>query len=532
MTTTTSAQWTEHYLRTDDGPFIVLGAEVHNSSSSSLPAITESFATVHRLGANTVLAPVAWDLFEPEEGRFDTTLIDAMIETATDLGLRLVPLWFGAWKNAVSTYAPGWVKTDQQRFPRALSKDGARLDHLTPFCDATRDADGRAFAALMRRITEKDRDGTVLMVQIENEIGLLGATRDYSDLAEAAFAGLVPDAVVTAVQGEPGTPVHLAWMDMGRLSSGTWTDVFGDHAVAHEAFMAAAYAAYVQEVAAAGREETDLPYFVNAWLDADSVLDGPVALAGGKEPGEYPSGGPVARVAGIWEALAPQLDLLAPDMYVADADPVFTAFAGRRNRLFIPELRADAVGIGQMFAALGSYRAIGVSPFGIDSLDPDDPSSAQVVDTYGLLAIAAELLRRDPAARTMGFMLDDEHPDVVISFPSAELRINTRSPWIPAQPVYPAYGIAIEDGDGVFVIGRGFWVTVEPSDTGTPSLLSADEYSLIDRELVVTRRLNGDETAAGSLVPFPFANSPMLTDRVIPTRLPDAGAVRFRVFHY
>ncbi len=129
-------------------------------------------------------------------------------------------------------------------------------------------------------------------------------------------------------------------------------------------------------------------------------------------------------------------------------------------------------------------------------------------------------------------MLDDEHPDVVISFPSAELRINTRSPWIPAQPVYPAYGIAIEDGDGVFVIGRGFWVTVEPSDTGTPSLLSADEYSLIDRELVVTRRLNGDETAAGTLVPFPFANSPMLTDRVIPTRLPDAGAVRFRVFHY
>src|SRR4051794_37385970 len=113
---TGKSSWIGPYFAVDGAPFPVVGAEVHNSSSSTESAIAESFRAVRELGANTVLAPVAWDLLEPAEGVFNFTLLDAMIVTAEELGLRLIPLWFGSWKNAVSTYAPAWVKADSVRF--------------------------------------------------------------------------------------------------------------------------------------------------------------------------------------------------------------------------------------------------------------------------------------------------------------------------------------------------------------------------------------------------------------------------------
>ena len=527
-----SIAWAGPYLCVDNAPYLIVGAEVHNSSSSSSEAIAKSFTAVQKLGSNTVLAPVAWDLFEPEEGQFDFTLIDTMVFTARDLALRLVPLWFGSWKNAVSTYTPRWLRIDSERFPRAEGPDGRRLEHVSPFSLEARAADARAFSALMQRINRIDTTGTVLMVQVENEIGLLGASRDHSPAAQAAFAGQVPDAVVEAVAVDPMMPVHKDWLDLGMQRHGTWSEVFGRSERADEAFMAAAYASYVEVVASAGAHEHGVPLFVNAWLDADSALDGPVAVAGGKRPGEYPSGGPVIPVAPIWEALAPSLHFLAPDMYVDIADPILAAYAARRGRLFIPELRADTAGIAQMFSAVGTYRALGVSPFGVDSLDPEGDSSNDLKDAYYLLSAAASIIGKNPQAKVYGFSLNEENPSATLEFSGTALEVNTQSTWNPAPPIYPGYGLAIEDGDGAFVIGRGFWVTPRSADGKQASFLSADEYEMGAGELTISRRLNGDETASGTLVPFPFLGTPPLPDRIIPTKLPDAGIVRFTTYSY
>jgi hypothetical protein len=529
---TATLRWNGSYIAVDGAPFPIIGAEVHNSSSSTAHAITESFSTVRALGANTVLAPVAWELFEPAEGAFDFSLIDTMISTASSLRLRLIPLWFGTWKNAVSTYVPRWVKTDLDRFPRAVLSGGRRIEHLTAFCPESRDADARAFAALMRRIREVDTDGIVLAVQVENEIGLLGDTRDRGELAEAAFASAVPAAVVDAVASDRSMPLHAEWVAHGSCREGTWSEVFPDSDRRDEAFMAAAFAAYVGHVAAAGAAEHDVPLFVNAWLDADSVLDGPVAVAGGKRPGDYPSGGPVLPVAAIWESLAPALHFLAVDMYVDEGEEVFEAYRSRGGRLFIPELRADAVGIGQMFSALGTHRALGVSLFGVDSLDPSDEGSAQLMDAYYLVRAAALLIRKNPEAAVRAFVLSAAQSEAQLRFGDATVHIHSKDEWGMVTPVYPAYGIAIEDGDGLYIIGRGFWITLTGSDDKQVSFASATHYHLEEGVLRPVRHLNGDETAGGTLIPFPFAGSPLVPGRVIPTRIPDAGIARISVYSY
>lgn len=531
--TSLSSAWMGPYLVVDGCPFVVIGAEVHNSSSSSDRAIAESFDAVRRLGANTVLAPVAWDLFEPEEGHFDPGLIDAMIEAARRRGLRLIPLWFGTWKNAASTYVPSWIKRDSERFPRSVLRDGRRANQITPFSSAARAADARAFTALMQRIRDLDTDGTVIAVQVENEVGLLGDSRDRGPLAEEAFASDVPEDVLAAVRSDPAMPLHAEWVRHGSIGAGDWATLFPAGDPTDEAFMATAFATYIEAVAAAGRAVHDVPLFVNAWLDADSVLDGPVAVAGGKRPGDYPSGGPVMSVAAIWERMASSLDLLAVDAYIDDAGPVFESYAARRGRLLVPELRADETGVAQMFLAVGRHRATGVSPFGVDALRAGGREADALQDAFRLLRAAAAVIARNPDAGTTGFVLDSRHPRHRIPIGDVVLDIRTADDHGHVVPRYPAYGIAIPDGEhGMFVIGRGFWITLGAPEGREASFSAATMYDFEEGELVVRQQLNGDETASGTLIPFPFEGGALLPGRVIPTRIPDSGIVRLDVFTY
>jgi hypothetical protein len=114
-------------------PFLVLGGELGNSSSSSLEYMRPVWPKLVALNLNTVLVPVYWDLIEPAEGKFDFTLVDGLIQEARKYGLRLMPLWFASWKNSMSCYAPAWVKINQQRFPRAEDRAGSGMEILSPF---------------------------------------------------------------------------------------------------------------------------------------------------------------------------------------------------------------------------------------------------------------------------------------------------------------------------------------------------------------------------------------------------------------
>lgn len=168
--------------------YLILGGELGNSSASSKEDIQTIFPKLKEMGLNTVLMPVYWELIEPSEGKFDFSLIDEAITTAKENDLKIIPLWFGAWKNSMSCYAPSWVKTDSKRFPRAITEQGKPLEILSAFSDEVLQADLKAFNALLDHLKTHDKDKTIAMIQIENEIGMLESARDHSSLADRAYS--------------------------------------------------------------------------------------------------------------------------------------------------------------------------------------------------------------------------------------------------------------------------------------------------------------------------------------------------------
>jgi hypothetical protein len=335
-------------LLVDGRPFLILGGQIHNSSgwTSELQQVWESMAALH---ANTVEAPVYWEQLEAEEGHFDFSNVDQIVEGARAHNLRVVLLWFGTWKNGNMHYAPAWVKTDTKRFPRVIRPDGEPIDVLSPLSQNTLNADKSAFVALTRHLKQLDGDRhTIILIQVENESGNIGSVRDNSADANREFAGAVPSDLLAAVHKRPGT----------------WSQVFG--AEADEIFQLYHQAKYVNAITAAGKAEFAIPYYLNVWLDypAPELPQRQMEMPGIG----YPSGGAVQRFVGLWRALAPSIDMIGPDIYADDSQfyrETIKAYHRADNPLWIPETgRADSFG-KFFFYALGD-GAIGFSPFGVD----------------------------------------------------------------------------------------------------------------------------------------------------------------------
>ena len=85
-------------------PWLVLGCELGNSTSSSRSYLAPYWQQLKESGVNTVLAVVSWEQTEPEEGRFDFTVVDNLLEDARQNGMKLALLWFGSWKNGITSY--------------------------------------------------------------------------------------------------------------------------------------------------------------------------------------------------------------------------------------------------------------------------------------------------------------------------------------------------------------------------------------------------------------------------------------------
>ena len=228
-------------LMVDDAPFIMLAGEVHNSNSSSAACMEQVWNRAKELEMNTLLLPVTWELIEPQEGVFDFSLVDGLIQQARRKEGKLGFLWFGSWKNAQCYYAPEWVKADTQRFRRAQvsrGKNFCRLDNfygmsytsLSYLCEETKKADAKAFAALMAHIRDVDEEeNTVIAVQVENETGLMGSARERSEEADALFAAQAPEEFVHYMKEHTSTmvPQIKAAVEAGA-ESGSWEEVFGE----------------------------------------------------------------------------------------------------------------------------------------------------------------------------------------------------------------------------------------------------------------------------------------------------------------
>ena len=169
-------------------PILMLAGETGNSSASDLKYMDSIWPKIVKMHLNTLVVPVYWELIEPKEGQFDFTLVDSIITAARQNNIKLVFLWFGSWKNSMSCYVPLWIKTDEERFPRAREKDGKSEEILTAFNNTNRNTDALAFATLMKHIREFDeKEQTVVMVQVENEIGMIPDARDYCESANESF---------------------------------------------------------------------------------------------------------------------------------------------------------------------------------------------------------------------------------------------------------------------------------------------------------------------------------------------------------
>jgi beta-galactosidase GanA len=98
-------------------PFLILPGELHNSSLSFAKFMSEVWPKMKSDHINTLLGSVTWEMIEPKEGHFDFSELDLVLQGAREHDMHLVLLWFGTYKNGLSTYAPGWVKRDPKRSP-------------------------------------------------------------------------------------------------------------------------------------------------------------------------------------------------------------------------------------------------------------------------------------------------------------------------------------------------------------------------------------------------------------------------------
>lgn len=479
-------------LTVDGKPFFVLGAQIHNSSSWPV-MLPHAMELAQELHANTIEAPVYWEILEQQPGVYNFSNVDAVISQARAHHLRVVLLWFASFKTCCS-YTPDYIRSDPRHYPRILTEAGDPTSELSPYYPANLNADKNAFVALLRHLRETDStQRTVIMVQVENEPGALGTARDHSPRANALFHGQVPGKLVTAL----------------HKSAGTWRQVFGNDA--EEVFSSWGIARYINTIAAAGKAEYPLPMYVNTWIGTpDSAM----------RPGfDYPSGGATPNMLNIWKIAAPSIDFEAPDIYLPNPDMyrgTLQQYHRPDNALYIPETIGFSMHSKEdtsrfLFYAMG-HQALGYSPFGLDSLPTgafSSPSSPQLVGlalSYRLLdqmdqVLAAELFSGKAQTAVQEF----SHPRAVLDFgkwraiASFSLRYpsgNTRQ-----EPELPGRVLIAPLGPNEFLLCgmkvRVTFVLAHPTLHEKGQYLRVEEGFYDGSKWKVERWLNGDETYTG-----------------------------------
>lgn len=486
-------------LIVDGKPFFARAGEIHNSSSSNLEYMENRvWPALRGMHLNCVVAPIFWECVEPEEGKFDFTLIDGLIAQARREGVRLVLLWFGLWKNSGSDYVPSWVKLDNKRFftvkapsgdlPLFINNLSNRI--ISPFCEDAVASDAMAFSKVMAHLREVDEKHTVIAIQVENEIGIIGCARDYSPAAEEAYQKEVPDELKKSLG-----------------ISGSWEEAFGNDAP--ETFMAWHYGRAVQKIMEAGKKELDLPMYVNAWLEQPPYT-----------PGSYPSGGPQFKMQKIWKLAAPDAAFIAPDIYVDNYRDVCREYNSFGNPLFIPEVRNSADAVAFYLYAVGGHNVLCFSPFGVEDMaggsgatDADvlaalnisesalasgDRAGSLLGEAYALVESMEDLLEEGRKSGRLHGFLDDGNRSEIIHLENADLQINFGlNPMQGKAPGSPAAGgLVLELSPYEFVVlATGCTLSISPHEgrAGCINLLTKEEGKFVNGEWVRGRILNGDE---------------------------------------
>lgn len=508
-------------LYVNNEPFLIIGGELLNSSASSPEHMKAIWANVRSLNVNTVFLPITWQQFEPKEGSFDYSLIDNHIKSAHDHNLKLVILWFGSWKNGESHYTPDWVKTDMKRFPRMLFKDGKISTTISNINKNGLNADLKAYKKLIGRIAQVDKNSTVLMIQIENEVGLLGGTRDFSPEATKLFEQQVPAELIQYINKNSDKlkpNIYESYVNNGSKTQGKWEEVFGKSPNTDEIFMAWNYSNYINELAKAGKAIYNIPTLVNAWD----------AAGGNLIPGVWPSGGPNYLMLDIWQAGAPDVDVLANDNYSPKFGSSAKNFVHNKNPLLLPEACAiwmnDTISAApKAFFSFGHFKAMGFSPFGIDH--PTYHSKHSIKKAFEVLDNLSPLIGKAQVEdKINGFMEGDEASPVSFQLgdfifkPNYDLQKNA---------LIKGYGLIIQISEDEYIVsGNACHIGYESADSSKPNsqLLSVEEGKFVNGKWVKKRTLNGDEFGI-KLPPNPY-------NIVSDVHLDDVSVLKIRIFKY
>lgn len=508
MTAVATALSGQSFLKTENGttnlyvdgrPFLVLSGELHNSTSTS-EAYMESIGVWDQMKSahfNTVIASCSWDVIESEEGEYDFSSVDHVIANARRNGLKVVMIWFASWKNGESTYAPGYIKRNPKKYALVVDDRGEYHNVLSTFSVNAMNADAKAFAALMRHIKEIDTDNTVIMMQVENEMGILGSVRDFSPAAQKAWKGQVPSDLTDYLKANRGRlfpELEKVWASNGYKTSGTWEEVFGkSHQkgwpeypyYTEELFQAYYYAKYTEKVTAAGKAEHNIPMYVNNWLRQPTMVI----------PGTYPSGSPQPEVLDVWRAAAPSVDFSAPDIYIDEYDWVLREFTRGGNPLFIPECRGDA---SKALYAYGEYDAFGFAPFGFDGPQsggtygvlPD--KLKELASCYGILSEMSELVLSHRGSDTMrGLFVNKDTPNPSVAMGDYVISARTTQ-----EGAHSGALIIQTSADEFYIvaINAAFSFSLKDTKAKGSAMTEVIEEGVFEKGVWKPgRRLNGDE---------------------------------------
>ncbi len=483
-------------LFVDGAPYLMLAGQVNNSSAwpAMLPKVWPAIEYLH---ANTVEMPIYWEQFEPEQGRFDYSVVDTLLAQAREHRVHLVLLWFGTWKNGSSHYMPGWMKAKAEFYQRVVGPDGRPLDSPSPYATAALQEDIRAFTALMTHLKAVDAERTVLMLQVENEPGVWGSVRDYSPAAQKLFESAVPAELLRALHPR------------NSKANANWPEGFGDDA--EEFFQAWSVAHYIEQVAAAGKAAYPLPLYVNVAL-RDPLNPG--------RPPSYESGGATDNVIPLWKVTAPSLDLLAPDIYMGESAQILKVLDLYRrpdNPLLVPEFLNKPEDARYFFSALGR-QAIGFSPFGTDytgySNAPlggpaaTEEALAPFARNYRLIApMDREIARLNFEGKLQAVAEEKGGSPQVLKFGAWEATVSYGLPQFgpgdhaPGNPEPVGGALVAQLGENQFLVS-GFFCRVEfhPSDSASGKqreFLRVEEGMYEDGVFKTIRLWNGDQTDYG-----------------------------------
>ena len=489
-------------LLVDNKPFLILGGELGNSSASSNEYMRPIWPKLKQMNLNTVIAPVYWEIMEPVEGKFVFSLLDTLIKNARLFNMKLVLLWFGAWKNSMSCYAPAWVKTNTTRFPRILDKRGSQQEIMTPFNKNNLEADKKAFVRLMQYIRETDnKEHTVITVQVENEIGMLPDARTYDEAANAAFNKAVPEQLLNYLKKNKNDllpEIKSIWEANGSKTSGTWEDVFGKSLSTDEIFMAWYYAVFANELTMAAKAVYNVPMYVNAALNRP-----------GAKPGQYPSAGPLPHVMDIWKAAATSVDFLAPDFYNPDFKHWCDLYTKAGDPLFIPEHRFEKGIDAKAFFAFGNYKCLAFSPFSIESTN--EPGKEPIGKAYNILNQLTPLITKyQSTGAVKGFLIEKDsiQKDIPIGDYLFTVHHEYKMGWSAGakDSSWPLAGgliIAVAP-DEFYVAGTGIVMTFTPKTNNKKAgFISVDEGNFENGVWKPGRRMNGDQDHQGRHVRIP-----------------------------